>query len=129
MAMLRCAVAVTPLSGSAVPLRLVKIAAVVAEHAVVAGAAGDPVVAPAADEVVVAGVAEDHVVAAAGVDGVVAGLAVDLVGAPDVDRLAPYVAARFWRHARGTGRAAVGAARGVVEQRDRAGQQARIGSP
>ena len=64
--------------------------------AVVAGAAGDPVVAQAADDVVVLGVAEQPVVAGAAVDRVLAGLAVELVVA------------------------------GAVEQRDRADDQRRV---
>ena len=54
-------------------------AAVVADHAVVAGTAGDPVVAVAPDQVVVLALAEEHVVAPHAVDEVVAALAVDLV--------------------------------------------------
>ena len=108
--------------------------AVVAEDAVLAGAAGDPVVAPAADDVVVARVAVHHVVAAAAVDGVVAALAVDLVGAPDVDASCgrtsrtgsaladSLVASRASEDKVG---ATVRAARGVVEQGDRAGHEAR----
>ncbi len=71
--------------------------AVVAEHAVLAGAARHPVAAPAADQVVVLGVAVEHVVSAAGVDGVVARLAVDLVGAADVGVAAGRRVARVGR--------------------------------
>ena len=58
--------------------------AVVAEDAVLAGAAVDAVVAGAAVEVVVLALAEEHVVADHAVDRVVAGLAVDQVGGAEV---------------------------------------------
>ncbi len=61
--------------------------AVVAEDAVLAGAAVDPVVAGAAVDVVVLAFAEEHVVADHAVDRVVAVLAVDQVGG--ADRSAP----------------------------------------
>ena len=57
--------------------------AVVAEHAVDAGAAVDAVVAGAAVDVVVLALAEQHVVADHAVDRVVAVLAVDEVGGAD----------------------------------------------
>jgi hypothetical protein len=63
-------------------------AAVVAEHAVVAGAAGDPVGTPAADQVVVLAFAEQDVVAGHAVDEVVAAFAVQLVAGAVVAHLA-----------------------------------------
>ena len=86
--------------------------AVVAEDAVLAGAAGDPVVAPAGDDVVVAGVAEHGVVGRTGVDGVVAGLAVHLVGPAEVGARADDQARSRVEEVRPE----VGAARRVVEQ-------------
>ena len=94
--------------------------AVVAEDAVVAGAAGDPVVAGVAVELVVLAVAEDRVGARLAVDDVVAGLAVEGVAGADVRRMRrrdrPAVV-RIVRVARRVGEVAV---RAVVDQLDRA---------
>src|SRR6185369_14646756 len=81
-------------------------AAVIAHHAIVAGATGDPVAAVATDDRVVLPFAGQYVVADHAVDEVVAGLAVQLVCQADVQRLA--------------GGVVVGAARRVVEQLRRA---------
>ena len=80
-------------------------APVVADDAVLARTAGNPVVAVAADDVVVLTLAEDDVRALAAVDEVVARLAVDFVAGSDVGRRARLV---------------VRAARHVVDERYRA---------
>src|SRR5262249_61579814 len=79
---------------------------VVADHAVVTGAARDPVVAVAADQIVVLAFAVKHVVALHPVRDVVAAFAVDQVVAAAVGC--------------GLGRVVVGATERVVEQLDRA---------
>ncbi|UUZ48848.1 hypothetical protein LP420_40375 [Massilia sp. B-10] len=74
----------TPLSVSELAVTAGEDAAIVADHAILAGAAADPVVAVAADQIVVLAFAEHHVAAFLAVDEVVARLAVDFVGRADI---------------------------------------------
>ena len=132
---------------AAVPAR--EDAAVVAEDAVLAGAAGDPVLAPAADTGRRPARRRRRVVAAAAVDGVVAGLAVHLVAPPmsivalaatrrrcrvqvgigvAARRRSPASRSRSFRSSRWPKSAGleVRAARRVVEQRDAADDELRV---